>query len=333
MISVLNGGIHSSIQDLGRRKFQQFGVIVSGAMDSYALRIANLLVGNNHDEAGIEITFGKTTILFHDSRVIAITGGQLQPKLNGEKLLENQPIVVSSGDILQFNIPRFGGRAYLAISGGFSIPNVLGSKSTYEKARFGGWKGRPIKQNDDIPLGEMRALNERIKNYLICKNNKINWSVNSDFLNSFHQEVIPIRVLPGLEHHQFTPSSIEDFEETIYTVSSHSNRMGYHLESTNSLHLTQQKDILSEAVTFGTIQVPPSGKPMILMADAQTIGGYPKIAQVITADLSRLAQALPGKKVQFKFVDLQTAQDKLFEAEENINQIEYSLHYKINNCI
>lgn len=333
MITILNGGIHSVIQDLGRTHYQQYGVIVSGAMDRYALRIANLLVGNAQYEAGIEITFGKTSILFHDERVIAITGGNLRPEINDEPIKNNQPFLVMEGDVLQFKTPTFGCRAYLAISGGFKINKILGSKSTYEKARFGGWKGRVLKRSDEIPLGLLGTANKQFKKQLNSHKNTPNWSVNCRDFYAKQEEIIPIHVLPGLECELFNKSSIQQFEQLIYTISSHSNRMGYHLESAATINLAQAKEILSEAVTFGTVQVPPSGKPMILMSDAQTVGGYPKIAQVLSSDFSRLAQALPGQKIQFKFVDIQTAQKKLFEYEQYIRQIKSSIQLQINQPV
>lgn len=322
MITILDGGFHSLIQDLGRTGYQQYGVIVSGAMDRYALRIANLLVGNHEDEAGIEITFGKTAILFHDERVIAITGGHLKPELNGNHLHMNRPYYVNKGDILKLKTPSFGLRAYVAISGGIATEKVLGSKSTYEKAAFGGWEGRTLKRSDEIPLGPFQSL---IHKRFTANPSPINWSVNTQVFYSEQKDIIPIHVLLGLDAHLFQQDSILQFEQLTYTISNQSNRMGYHLENSFPINLDRQQEILSEAVAFGTVQVPPSGKPMILMADAQTVGGYPKIAQVISTDFSRLAQALPGQQIHFKFVDIQTAQEKLFEYEKYMRQIKYSI--------
>lgn len=329
MITILNGGLYSVIQDLGRTGYQQYGVIVSGAMDRYALRIANLLVGNEENEAGIEITFGKTSILFHDERLIAVTGGHLKAELNGKSLKMNQSHLVQKDDILQFKTALIGCRAYVAISGGFKFEKVLGSKSTYEKAGFGGWKGRPLKNADEIPLNDLTMQQVQLMKRFAATH----WSVNCQAFYSCQQKVIPIHVLPGLDIHLFPPDSIQTFEQLIYTISSHSNRTGYHLESTTPVHLTKQQEILSEAVTFGTIQMPPSGKPMILMADAQTIGGYPKIAQVLATDFSRLAQAMPGQQIQFKFVDLETAEKRLLDYETIIQQIKYGIQLQYKNFI
>lgn len=325
MITILDGGIQSLIQDLGRTHYQQYGVIVSGAMDCYALRTANLLVGNAEDEAGVEITFGKTSLLFHDERVIAITGGHLKPKLNGTSLTMNRPYKVKKNDILTFKTPAFGLRAYLAISGGIAIEKVLGSKSTYEKAGLGGWKGRILKRADEIPLGQIQPLQQRFMSF----EKTVNWSANTQAFYSWQEEIIPIHALVGLDYHLFEPDSLLQFEQLTYTISSQSNRMGYHLENASSINLDEQKEILSEAVSFGTVQVPPSGQPMILMADAQTVGGYPKVAQVIASDFSRLAQALPGQKIQFKFIDLETAQEKFFEYEKYIRNIKSGIQLHI----
>lgn len=329
MITILHKGIHCTIQDLGRFSFQRYGVIPSGAMDAFALRIANLLVGNNEGEACIEVLFRKTAIRFHDERTIAVTGGNLTPQLNGDSIPIFKPILVRNGDVLEFQLPIEGFRAYIAISGGLAINSVLNSKSTDEKSNLGGFEGRSLVEGDQLKLLKHTTNHLKVINHLTSRNGKTDWRVHYEPIYAT-EKVLTIKVLPGLDHQLFKPAHLKKFEQLTYTVSNESNRMGYRLEHDEPIELIQQQDVLSEAVTYGTIQVPPSGKPIILMADSQTVGGYPKIGQVLTTELSKLAQAKPGQQLRFQFTTIAEAEKCYFEREFYINQIKSGIKTHFN---
>ena len=317
-----------TIQDMGRYGFQQYGVIPSGAMDTFALRVANLLVGNKEDEACFEITFGKSAIRFHDRRAIAVTGGDLNPHLNGKPIPIFRTISVNKGDELHFKLPKNGFRAYLAISGGFDIDKTLNSKSTDEKSHIGGLFGRSILSNDDVKLSAHSIANNQMLEYLKHLNGNINWGVSYHSIYAT-DKVLNIKALPGLDQHLFKKEHLKKFENIVYTISAKSNRMGYRLDHSERIELMNDQDIFSEAVSFGTVQIPPNGKPIILMADAQTIGGYPKIAQILKTEHSKLAQARPGEQLRFTFTNLHDAEKSYFEQEFYISQIKEGIKHKL----
>ncbi|SDN04488.1 antagonist of KipI [Psychrobacillus sp. OK028] len=326
-IKILHQGLMTTIQDLGRYGSQKFGVIVGGAMDSYSLRLGNLLVGNMENEGALEITLYGTTLQFEKETLIAITGGDFLPTINGIPAPLWSPIVVMKDSILKFNTAIKGSRAYVAIAGGIDIPEVMGSKSTYLRASIGGFKGRALQKGDVLPL--LHSNNLENENPITYNNNADNWSINYNELINFskHQE---IRVIKGTEFDRFDLESQHKLWMEIFTVSIQSDRMGYRLEGT-SLSLSEKFELLSEGVTFGTIQIPPSGQPIILMADRQTTGGYPKIGQVISADLPTLAQLQPTATIQFKEVTLEEAEHAFIQNERKINLIKKAINYKQKN--
>lgn len=328
MITLLNSGVYSSIQDNGRWGFQQYGMIVSGAMDRNALKIGNLLVGNEQDEAGIEITYGLTTIQFESDRLVAITGADASPLLNGKTAPMWRPFSVKAGDQLQFQGALSGVRSYVVCAGGFDIPIVLNSKSTYEKAKIGGYYGRPLKSGDTVALLPMNEWQHQLFSKLHERKQHLEWSVNfGDFCRFRKQNTL--HVIPTGQHYLFDEESISYFENAIFTVSNHADRMGCHLQSKKPLQLSNQRELLSEAIDFGTIQVPPSGMPMILLADRQTTGGYPKIGQVMSADFSVLAQMKPTDQIQFRYIDVEQAEQALLKQYKAFQQIKQAITYKL----
>lgn len=322
-IKVLNQGLMTTIQDLGRYGSQKFGVIVGGAMDSYSLRLGNLLVGNIESEANLEITLYGTTLQFEEETLIAITGADFLPTINNIPAPLWSPIVVRKDSILKFHTAINGSRAYVAIAGGIDIPEVMGSKSTYLRASIGGFKGRALQKGDVLPLTHFNKLeNETSKT-----SQKNNWSINYNELISFNKHQV-IRVIKGTEFERFNKESQHKLWTEVFTISLQSDRMGYRLEG-QSLSLSENFELLSEGVTFGTIQIPPSGQPIILMADRQTTGGYPKIGQVISADLPTLAQLQPTATIQFKEVTLEEAEHAFIQNERKINLIKNAIKYKL----
>ena len=326
-VNVLNAGLLTTVQDIGRTGSQKFGVLVSGAMDSYSMRMANLLVGNDEREGVLEITLFGTKLQFEEDTLIAITGGDLQTTIDGIPVANWRPALVKKGAVLKFGFAIEGCRAYLAIAGGIDIPVVMGSKSTYMVAGIGGFKGRALQQNDQLSFGKMSASNEKVFT-LIEREGTPNWAVPHHPLISL-ESTQTIRIIEGTEYKHFDEASKQLLVHEPYVVTPQSNRMGLRLEG-QALSLTEKLELLSEGVTFGTIQIPPNGKPIILMADRQTAGGYPKIGQVITADLGSLSQVKPNAKLYFQLITHAEAERELIAKEELINQIQIGIRYKLH---
>ena len=325
-VNVLNAGLLTTIQDIGRTGSQKFGVLVSGAMDSYSMRIANLLVGNDEREGVLEITLFGTKLQFEEDTLIAITGGDLQTTVDGIPVANWRPLIVRKGSILKFGFAIEGCRAYLAIAGGIDIPVVMESKSTYMVAGIGGFKGRALQQNDQLSFGSLTESNDKVFT-LIEREGTPDWAVpHHPLVNLASTQTI--RFIEGTEYKHFDDASKQRLVREPYVVTPQSNRMGLRLEG-QALSLTEKLEMLSEGVTFGTIQLPPNGKPIILMADRQTAGGYPKIGQVITADLGSLSQVKPNATLYFKLITHAEAERELIAKEELINQFKIGIQHNL----
>lgn len=327
-ITVLEPGLLTTIQDLGRTGYQQFGVVVGGALDTFALRVANTLVDNPEDAAGLEITLRGPALRFEQSQLIAISGADLTPQIDGYSLKAWRPVAVRQGSVLHFGEPRRGCRAYLAIAGGIDVPLVMGSRSTYLRAQIGGFEGRALRAGDLLktsPSSEpaarrtQRWLDAAHPAPLFCPS----WSV-AELSQTPNDSVVVVRALRGAQFDWFDTASQQAFFAEEFTVTTQSDRMGYRLAGPH-LALTTDREMLSEAVTAGTIQVPPAGQPIVLMADRQTTGGYPKIADVATVDLSALAQARPGDKIRFQETSIEAAQELIRKRQANLNLLKQAI--------
>lgn len=326
-VQVLHGGLLTTVQDLGRFGFQKFGVIVSGAMDCVSMRLANLLVGNEEKEGVLEITMFGPKIYFEQDQLVAITGGDLQPTIDGQLAPMWRPVLIRRGSILQFNSAIRGCRSYLAFAGGIDIPPVMGSKSTYLRAGIEGLSGRALKKGDCFACGSITSpIGQSFMRQLKQTDQPFTWSIDIRQLGLFGKNEA-IRVMHGSEFQRFNPESRHAFFSNFYKITAQSNRMGYRLEGA-TIQLSEKFDLLSEGVTYGTIQVPSNGQPIILMADRQTIGGYPKIGQVITADLPRLAQMQPNADIFFTEVSLEQAEKALLEMEKGMADIALGIRLK-----
>ena len=296
-ITVLNPGLLTTIQDQGRVGYQQFGVPVSGVMDPRSASFANILVGNDVNEAVLECTMLGPQLRFDVGNCFAVCGGDLGATLNGKPINTYQTYQAKAGDLLKFSFPKSGCRAYIAFAGGLDIPLVMGSRSTYMKARLGGLEGRKLEKEDVIPFRAPRAamkdLNER--------------HMYPEF---FPQKNYPIRVVLGPQDDCFTDEGLHTFLSKTYTVTQEFDRMGCRLEGEVIAH-KEGGDIISDGISMGAIQVPSSGKPIIMLADRQTTGGYAKIANVITADFRLMAQLKAGDQVHFEAISVREAQDIL----------------------
>ncbi|HZG71452.1 MAG TPA: biotin-dependent carboxyltransferase family protein [Chondromyces sp.] len=330
MITIAKSGLLTIIQDLGRYGYQKSGVIASGAMDSLAHRIANLLVGNEEKEATLEITLLGPDVHFQKDALISICGGDLAPSINGKPVRTWRPILVKKDSVLRFGPCKEGCRAYLAIAGGVAVPLIMGSKSTYLKARIGGYNGRALTSGDQLSINESGELSQEIIRSLTLLSNsdfiEAEWSASNEFLLTNKKER-PIRALRGRQFHLFTKESQEKIFQAAFEITPQSDRMGYRLTGP-SLSLESAEEMISEAVNFGTIQVPSDGNPIILLADRQTTGGYPKIAQVATVDLPLLAQAKPGEHLHFTEISHHEAQQLFLDQERTVQQLKNGIYLK-----
>jgi biotin-dependent carboxylase-like uncharacterized protein len=304
VFKTIKPGMFTTIQDLGRYGHLKYGVPISGAMDPYSMIMANLLVENNPNDSCIEMTLIGPELTVLRKTQIAITGGNLSPKINGENVPMWQTIALNKSDVISFGQRQNGCRAYLSVRGGVNVPNVLGSKSTYVRGGFGGLDGRQLRKDDIIKGYETPLLRNE-------------YSIPKDSVPQFTGSFI-VHVILGPQDDMFTDAGVNTFLSKPYKVTLASDRMGYRLEGEPIEHKTKA-DIVSDALLPGAVQVPKDGKPIIIMRDAQTTGGYAKIAVVATPDLSVLGQAKPNDKIEFSNVTLSQVQLILREFNRQLN--------------
>ncbi|MDY3330974.1 MAG: biotin-dependent carboxyltransferase family protein, partial [Pelistega sp.] len=320
-IVVLKPGMLSTIQDEGRWQYQGLGVGVSGAMDPSALRLANILVGNPSILPCLEITLTGPSLRFDSNACIAITGAFLSPHIDDEPIQNNRSYILTPGQTLSFKSSAYntGARAYIAVFGGFKGENTLNSHSTDLKSKLGGIQGRPLQKDDILELnGRFRSRHIlEIKQFIASRSVYLTSGLGI-------QPRQNLRIIPGTHFAQFTQEARHQLLDTEFKISAQSDRMGYRLQGC-TLSLQQAFQIYSEPTAFGTIQVPPDGNPIVLMADRQSTGGYPKIANVITADLGYLAQALPGQSIRFTLTSVEEAQTIWAERMARFKQLQAQL--------
>ncbi len=301
-IKIVQGGALTTVQDAGRNGFQESGFSVSGAMDLRSFTIANILLGNDFKEAVLEATLLGPEIVFQQSCYFSITGADMEPTLNGEKIPMYQAILGNNGDRLKLNFAKEGARSYLAFAGGLGVPEVMGSRSTNLKCAIGGYYGRKLETGDEIefrnPKTTLAKIQKRYKT-----------------IREFEKKDKILRVVLGPQADLFTEQGITDFLNESYLVTGESDRMGYRLEG-KKIESRNGADIISDGIAFGAVQVTTKGNPIIMMADRQTTGGYAKIATVIQADLPQLAQSTPGNKIRFQSVTVKQA-EKAWKQEQN----------------
>ena len=320
--TAIRAGFLTSVQDLGRTGFREFGVSLGGALDAHALRVANLLAGNDETSAGLEITFGGLRLRFADDRIIVWCGGDFEARISSITLAPGHPALVRGGEEFSIQNPSAGCRAWLAISGGIDVPVVLGSRSGDLRAGFGGVRGRPVRDGEEFPLGgnsdRAKALIEKLRVEKIAR-----WKPAHDWSSTARKTPV-LHYVRGSDSGRFADAALQLFANESFSVSPDSDRMGIRLDGPK-LARREDVDLLSEAVSPGTVQVPPNGKPILLLNDCQTIGGYPKIAHVITVDLPIASQLCPGDRVRFAEVSLSDAHAFLLERERNLEQFRRGL--------
>lgn len=324
--TAIRAGFLTTVQDLGRAGLREFGVSPGGALDPHALRVANLLVGNEQSAAGLEITFGGLRIRFADDRVITWCGGNFEARIGSTSLPAGHPALARSGEDFSIEAPAIGCRAWLAISGGIDVPIVLGSRATDLKAGFGGINGRALRDNEEFPLGQNSERSKSLAETLLAER-IAPWKPPYHWSNPAQSEPV-LRFIRGSDADHCTSEAMKIFSQTGFFVSPDSDRMGVRLDGPR-LERTSEKDLLSEAVAPGTVQVPPNGKPILLLNDCQTIGGYPKLAHVITLDLPIAAQLRPADTVRFSEVTLSDAHRALSERERDLEQFRRGIEWHL----
>ena len=325
-IQVIKPGALSTIQDLGRVGYQRFGVVGGGVMDQWAHRLANLRVRNGEQEATLEITLLGPSLRFRQTALIAVCGADLSPRIGEHALPVGRPLLVRNGSQIDFGRRMSGARAYLAVHGGFDVAPVMHSKSTYVRGAFGGLGGRALRKGDEIGIGRSngQACYPQLAGALFDSDHP--FATLPDALLAPVTDEAPqtVRVIAGQQWQAFTKEAQAQFLAAEFRISMQSDRMGYRLEGPQ-LGLRAPLEMISEAVCFGTIQVPPDGNPIILMADRQTTGGYPKIASVASVDLPLLAQMMPHQTVRFSLVTLDEAQRLYLAREQDIGRIRQAI--------
>ena len=330
-IEVERPGLLTTIQDLGRHGRQHLGVPVNGVMDEVSHRLANLLVGNDENEATLELTLNGPTLRFTQDAVIAICGAAMGGAVGREPLPWWRPIRVPAGARVVFGRPPIGCRAYLAIAGGFDIPMVLGSRSTALMGAYGGFHGRALKKGDVlVPRSPHEANTARWVRLLSRSHHGIaypNWSVSRARM-PYRISPQPVRIVPGRHWQSFAVAVREALTEGQYKVGLDSDRMGYRLAGP-MLEARRSHDVLSEGVVMGAMQVPPGGQPIVLMADHQTAGGYPVIAVVAGVDLPVMGQIPPNEVLQFKLITPEEGYAASAQREQQLGMIRQALAAKL----
>jgi len=308
-LKVFSPGIYTIVQDRGRFGFQHMGVPVSGSLDRFSFTIANLLVGNPENLAALEITITGPSLEIRKEMDIALTGAVMDIAVNGTRVEQWQSVRVKPGDIVRTGQVESGCRSYLAFSGGIHVPEVMGSRSTYVQAGIGGFKGRPVQKGDVLETGETLLLErERI--------------LPEKYIPDYRGD-LAVKVIPGPQDDYFD-DGINTLFSSSYRVTPQSNRMGYRLSGqVIPLKKGMPDSITSEPSMPGSIQIPPDGQPIILFVE-QTVGGYAKIATIISSDLSSVAQTIPGDAIRFVSVDLHTAHKLIRDENNRMNAIRNS---------
>lgn len=319
MIKVAEPGWFTTVQDEGRWGYQAYGMPVAGAMDRYAYRVANLLAGNQKGAAALEMTMLGGVFECHRECLVAFGGADMQAHLDGIKIPNWSAVQLPAGSLLAFNYALTGCRTYLAVRGGFETALVLGSRSTYTRAALGGMEGRALKAGDALPTGRPGRAGAAPA------------TLPEEFVPSYDRE-IRLKVILGPQDDMFTAEGIRTFLESRYTVSLEADRMGYRLEGPKIQH-TGPADIISDALPEGAVQVPAHGMPIVMMADRQTTGGYPKIATLIGPCLSFLAQGRPGDTVRFERSSDAEAMDVLHAEEKRYDDIQRFLGLNLHSYL
>jgi antagonist of KipI len=317
---ILKAGMLDTVQDAGRRGYGKWGIGPGGAMDWYASYVANALVGNDDDAALVEMHFPAPHILFHGDTLVSITGAEMMPVLQGHQVPLWRPLIIKAGSVLTFGKRNKGARCYLAIRGGIAVASWLGSRSTNLKINAGGFQGRALRKGDVIPVHDdafPKAATGAFK--------ALPWSVNYTDVYKAGDEIF---FTPGREWSWLSEMSQRDILKQPLMIKSSSDRMAYHV-SHRALSFGEKQELLSAAVNAGTIQALPNGNLLILMADHQTTGGYPRIGHVATAHLPTLAQLHANDMFRLKKISLEDSEKMLLSLRRDLGDVRLACHKKL----
>ncbi len=321
-IRVKTPGLLTTVQDAGRFGEYALGMPPSGAMDLFSYQVGNFLVGNDEDAAGLEITYFGPELEFTEGAVVAVTGAEMPPKINGEEAPTWEALEVGEGDVLSFDYLKNGARSYLAVAGGVDVPLFMHSRSTYTLIGLGGHEGRALQEGDELAVGD--ASNG---------STQVGKKVDEDHIPAYSKET-ELRVIIGLASYRLTDESMEEFLNTTWTVTPDADRVGYRYKGGELKFVEREQpagagsdpaNVVDFGYPIGSIQVPGGVEPIVLMNDAVTGGGYATIGTVISADRDRLAQTKTNDKTRFRSVDLDEALEARRERREQMEEIRQAL--------
>lgn len=331
-IEVLKAGLFATVQDAGRFGYQQHGVVVGGAADLAAARTANILVGNAESMALLELTWAGAELRAEGDMAVAVCGGDMEPRLDGKPMAMWRPVLMTSGSVLSFARRRSGYRTYVAVAGGIDVPLVMGSRSTYVRAGIGGFQGRALMAGDRLGVlpVEVDSLGARLSSALQI--GALSGSWHAGHFAAVSDDVTVVRAMAGTHFDRLTEASQGTLLESSFRVGVQSDRMGCRLEG-EALRLADGTELLSEAVAAGTVQLPPGGKPIVLLADRQTTGGYARILQVASVDIPVFAQLMPGDDVRFELIGHREAEELLLSSERDMRLLKAAVGLKVRQSL
>lgn len=318
-LHIIKHGLFDTLQDMGRYGYQHLGINPGGAMDLAALRVANILIGNEPSEAVVEMHFPAAEIKFDSTALVALAGADFSASVNGVTVPIHTPFIIQKGAVLHFGKKETGARIYLAVYGGFAAEEWLGSFSTHTKVQVGGFNGRALQKNDRISFKEKQpalAADQAVQIF--------SWRANVSGLYTANT----LRFIPGNEYWSLDETAKHKLEKEDFIISRENDRMGYRLSGV-SLQLSKPTEMISTAVTRGSMQLLPDGQLIILMSDHQTTGGYPRIGHIISADISSLAQMLSGDRFMLHQVTLAEAETLLYKQQMDLQQLQNACNFHL----
>jgi antagonist of KipI len=324
VLKISKPGLLTTVQDLGRPGFQQYGIVVGGALDSFAARAVNLCVGNDDNAALLEMAQTGPDLVFDRDALIAWGGGDFDARVGGEALPRDRAVRVAAGQVVSFGPARAGLRAWMAVAGGIDVPLVMGSRTTYRRAGIGGHQGRPLIAGDVLKRFEPTEWAQRVLASLQAGGRRaVTWTVRPETMGRPATPGV-VRALRGPECDWFSKVSQQTFFSVTWRATNEADRMGVRL-SGPALDRRREGEMISSTVNAGTVQVPPAGQPIVLLPSRQSIGGYPRIAGVVSVDLGRLTQLRPGDTVSFEETTLAVAHDLYLARERDLARVRMGL--------
>lgn len=324
MLTVRQPGLLTTVQDLGRPGFQQYGVVVGGALDGLAARAVNLCVGNDDNAALLEMAQTGPDLAFDREVLVAWGGADFDARVGGQPLPRYRAVRIAPGEVISFGLARSGLRAWLAVAGGIDVPLVMGSRSTYRRGGIGGHLGRSLVAGDGLKLfGPSPWARQQLATLAAGQKRAVTWTVRPEVMGK-PAKPGTVRALRGPECEWFTKEARHAFFSAEWRATKEADRMGVRLQGPE-LTLARPREMISSSVNAGVVQVPAAGQPIVLLPSRQSVGGYPRLAAVVTADLGRIAQLRPGDTVRFVETTLATAHDIYLARERDMNRVRLGL--------